>query len=72
VVTELGSAEVTDQELGQEIELLGEVITAAAGTRGHLSREEIDNALGLAAGDRHEPSKGCRGSARRRAVSPRS
>jgi hypothetical protein len=73
VGNEPGNSEVTDEELGEEIVLLGEVMTAAAGARRHLSREEVDSALGLAA-DRSSvaPSAPRRCCASRRATSPMS
>jgi hypothetical protein len=39
--------EVTDDDLRDEIELLGDVITAAIGCPGHLSAAEVDLALGV-------------------------
>lgn len=42
-----GDPEITDQELGSEIELLADVITAAGDSDETLSQEQIDNALGV-------------------------
>jgi hypothetical protein len=39
--------EITDQDLGSEIELLADVITAASGAEQTLSQEQIDSALGV-------------------------
>ena len=39
--------EVTDDDLRDEIELLGDVITAVMGCPGHLSAAEVDLALGV-------------------------
>lgn len=42
-----GDPEITDQELGSEIELLADVITAAGVSEQTLSQEQIDSALGV-------------------------
>lgn len=42
-----GDPEITDQDLGSEIELLADVITAASGAEQTLSQEQIDSALGV-------------------------
>jgi hypothetical protein len=40
-------ADLTDTDLRSEIELVGELVVAAAGSDGPLTQEEIDRALGV-------------------------
>jgi hypothetical protein len=41
------NADLTDTDLRSEIELVGELVVAAAGSEGPLTQEEIDRALGV-------------------------
>ena len=47
MVTMPDDPEITDEALGSEIELLGEVITAAAGAESLLTDAQIDTVLGV-------------------------
>lgn len=47
MVTMPDDPEITDEALGSEIELLGEVITAAAGAEGLLTDAQVDAVLGV-------------------------
>ena len=50
--------ELRDTALHEEIELVGQLVVAATATTGRLSREEIDQVLGVevaAEADRDEP-----------------
>jgi hypothetical protein len=47
MVTMPEDPEITDEALGAEIELLGDIITAAAGAERLLTEEQLDTALGL-------------------------
>jgi hypothetical protein len=40
-------AELTDSDLRSEIELVGDLVVAAAGSEGPLTEEEIDRVLGV-------------------------
>ena len=59
-----GDPEITDQELGSEIELLADVITAAGVSEQTLSQEQIDSALGVC------PRPGRRGASGERGRGP--
>ncbi|MGE9808619.1 hypothetical protein [Janibacter sp. G1551] len=43
-------SELTDEPLTEEIELVGALLAAAAGSAGPLSADEIDSALGVTPG----------------------
>lgn len=47
MVTMPDDPEITDEALGSEIELLGEVITAATGAESLLTDAQIDTVLGV-------------------------
>lgn len=51
-----GGAELTDDELQDEIELVGDLVVAASSSEGPLSDDEIDQVLGVSR--IHEPVRG--------------
>jgi hypothetical protein len=65
-----GDPEITDQELGSEIELLADVITAAGGSAQALSQEQIDTALGVCPDRAEEAPAGSMGADHTSAAAP--
>jgi len=60
-----GDARLEDPQVLDEIELYGELVIAASGSDGMLSREEIDRALGLSPRRAAAPEPGSGASPRR-------
>jgi hypothetical protein len=62
-VDSYSAGELNDEPLSQEIELLGELVVAASGMTRHLTREEVDQVLGLSGPTPEPPAQTGSGSA---------